>query len=265
MTSLLEQGRHGTPITDIEVIDMHAHIGVRYGVPGDTGPAALVAAMHRTGVAKTIISSSAPVSAANAEQDNADVLEGVRAFPDRLLGYYRPWPTTEAVTQDEAARRIEAGFIGVKLHDSTGVPYSHVSYDAYLVVAHEQCRPVLFHSWGQDIQLSAIRTIARRYPDARLLAAHAGGRNEGDYIALAHDCENVYLDLTLSFSPRGLVERFVNALGAHRIVWGSDTALFSQAQQLGKVLGARISEDDKIAILSTNARGILDRVRASPG
>lgn len=262
MTTLLERGRHGMPLDDLDIVDMHAHIGVRYGVPGDTDAAALVAAMVLTGIAQTIIAPSAPLSAANADRDNEEVLASVRAFPGQLLGYLRPWPVREAVALDEAARRIGAGYAGVKFHDSTGISYDHASYVPYLAVAHEQHRPVLFHTWGQRAQFEAIDTISQCYPNASLIVGHAGSYDEEAYIALARKCGNVYLDLTLSYSPRGLVERFVAALGAHRLVWGSDTALFSQAQQLGKVLGAKIADEDKHSILSLNARRILDRVRA---
>jgi len=260
MTSLLELGRQGKPITDIEIIDMHAHINVRFGVPGDTGPAAIVKAMERTGVAITLITTSSPVSLQDADRENRSVLEGVRAFPGRLLGYLRPWPVAERVPLEEAATQIAEGYVGVKLYTTCHVTYTHPSYDPYLAVAHEQRRPVLFHTWGQETDLDAIRQVARRYPAASLLVAHAGSCNEPEYIQLARDCENVYLDLTLSYSPRGLVARFLEAVGADRVVWGSDTALFSQAQQLGKVLGARIPDEAKIKILSTNARRILDRV-----
>ncbi|MBN2307786.1 MAG: amidohydrolase family protein [Candidatus Hydrogenedentes bacterium] len=260
-TDLLARGRRGDSLAGVGIIDMHAHLHVGWGVPGDTGADAIVASMDRAGIAKTLITPSAPVSAADQRRENDNVLKALRAYPERLMGYIRLWPTAEPVSHAQAEARIAEGFTGVKILSTLGVPFTHPSYEVFVAVANEQRRPVLFHTWGQEAELSGVRELAARYPEASLLAGHAGSANEEAYIELARDCENVYLELTLSFSPRGLVDRFVAAVGAGKVVWGSDTALFSQAQQLGKVFGACISDQEKMQILSGNANGILGRIR----
>jgi predicted TIM-barrel fold metal-dependent hydrolase len=53
----------------------------------------------------------------------------------------------------------------------------------------------------------------------------------------------------------------VASAGADRVVWGSDAAFLSMTQQIGRVLAADIPDPDKVKILSTNARGLLERVR----
>jgi predicted TIM-barrel fold metal-dependent hydrolase len=121
--------------------------------------------------------------------------------------------------------------------------------------------PVLLHTWGIESQLAAVRAVAARYPDASYLAAHAGSANEAAYIRLAAEMPNIYLDPTLSAAPRGLIERLVAGAGADKVVWGSDCCFLSMTQQLGKVLGARISDDDKKKILADNAVQILARIR----
>ena len=82
-----------------------------------------------------------------------------------------------------------------------------------------------------------------------------------EYIAMARDLAIVYLDLTFSRSPRGLVARFVREVGSEKVVWGSDGWFMSNCQQIGKVLGAEIDDQDKERILSLNAPAILERVR----
>jgi predicted TIM-barrel fold metal-dependent hydrolase len=57
------------------------------------------------------------------------------------------------------------------------------------------------------------------------------------------------------------VERGVAAIGADKIVWGSDAYCYGLPQQIGKVLGAKISDADKEKILAGNARRILARRR----
>jgi len=66
------------------------------------------------------------------------------------------------------------------------------------------------------------------------------------YVAMANEHANVYLDLAYSRSPRGLVAELVERVGVAKVVWGSDAYFFNQAQQIGKVLGARIADADKM-------------------
>ncbi len=257
--TLAELGRQGIALSHIDIVDMHAHIDMPFGVPGDTGPAGIVASMDRMGIAATFISTSAPVSAEDARREIAAVLAGAQAYPGRLLAYLRPWPDLPPVTEQEAEQTFAQGFDGLKLYTDRGVTYTHPSYEPYLAVANRRRLPVLFHTWGGERDLGALRELSACFPEASLIAGHAGSCNEADYIALARDCANVTLDLTLSASPRGLVARFVAAVGAEKIVWGSDCALFSQGQQLGKVLGADIAEEEKRLILGGNARRLLAR------
>ncbi len=94
--------------------------------------------------------------------------------------------------------------------------------------------------------------------------AHSGaGLNEKGYIELACEHENIYLELAMSGSTPGLVDRLVAGAGAEKIVWGSDTYFINMAQQVGKVLGARLSEEQKRIVLSENAKRILGRVIAT--
>jgi predicted TIM-barrel fold metal-dependent hydrolase len=168
----------------------------------------------------------------------------MRAFPGRILGYLVVWPLSEDSVKDEVARCLDAGFVGAKLHDLSGFAYTHRSYTPVYEAANERRLPILFHTFGQDHQFAQVGEIAKRYPDATILVAHH---------------PNVFVDTVGSSAPRGLVERAVAAIGADKIVWGSDAYCYGLPQQIGKVLGAKISDEDKVKILSGNARRILAR------
>jgi predicted TIM-barrel fold metal-dependent hydrolase len=100
--------------------------------------------------------------------------------------------------------------------------------------------------------------MARRYPAAIFLLAHTGAGDVTANISLIRECPNVYGDLAYSRSPRGMVRRLVDEVGADRIVWGSDMIFFNIAHQLGKVLGADLTDEGRAKILGGNARRILD-------
>ena len=257
---LAAAARRGEPLTGSEIIDVHAHIGpYAFSIP-DTSAAGIVEGMNRTGIAQVVASTMPRASHPAAMRGNDLVLDAMRAHPGRILGYMFLWPSSAGEVAAEAERCVEAGFSGVKLHNVNGIAYTHPAYEPALAVADEHRMPVLVHTWGQDADFAQCREIAERFPGLRLLTAHTGSSNEEEYCQLALDCPNVYLELAMSLSPRGLVKRLVERVGADQIVWGSDVCFINQAQQLGKVLGADIPDQDKAKILGGNARRILDRV-----
>lgn len=258
--TLLERARAGIPLTDVGIIDMHAHIGrPGFSIPATTADA-IVKVMERTGVAKTVIAPMLPGSQQEAEEANRQILESLEAFPGRILGYMRPWPSSTPVSAREAEKRLDVCFTGIKLHNITGVDYTHPSYAPYLSVANERRMPVLFHSWGQEEEFAQFRALSAAYPDTSLILAHAGSENEEAYITIARESPNIYLDTVFSRGPRGLIERLVHGAGIEKIVWGSDVLFINQAQQLGKLIGTYLTDEEKMRILAGNAKSILGRI-----
>lgn len=256
---LLERVRRGDNLRDLNIIDMHAHIGYySFAIP-DTGLDAMVACMDRSGVAKLVTSHMRCMSG-DCHSGNVEVRKAIKAYPGRILGYLSFWPSDPRSVAAEINKHQDAGFTGLKLHNSNGFPYDHPAYEPAYEFAHARRMPVLFHTWGGEHEFREIRAISQKYPQLALLLAHAGAANEAGYIQIARDCANVYLELALSRSPRGLVARLAEAVGADKVIWGSDVYFFDQAPQLGKVAAARIAEEDKLKILSRNAQHILDRI-----
>ena len=259
MKSLLEAGRSGEAITGLEVIDMHGHLG-RTGYPGpDTPAAGLVETMDRLGIATCAVAHMGCLSH-RVSKGNDLVMEAVRTWPGRILGYATVWPADADTVRAEVMRCLDGGMTGIKLHDANGFAYDEAAYESAYRIAGERGLPVLLHTWGKPEEFEQIGAKAREYPRASFILAHAGCLNEEGYINIAREGENVWLDLCLSSSPRGVVERLVGAVGAEKILWGSDAVFMNVPQQLGKVLGADISEEDKVRLLSTNAKRVLSRI-----
>ena len=260
MRTLLERMREGLPLEGVEIVDMHSHVGrAAFSIPA-TDAESIVKSMDRLGIDITVTTALCPLRAEDEERANKEVLEASRAYPGRILGYLWAYPKTLPPTEDEVDRRVAAGFVGVKFHNVNGIEYTHEAYEPYLAVADRRRMPVLLHTWGQEDDFKQVRELVKRYPNVSVLLAHSGSCQEDDYVHIAKELENVYLELAVSTSPRGLIERFTQAAGAENLVWGSDVAFINQAQQLGKVVGAKIAEDQKRQILGGNARRILDRV-----
>ena len=68
---------------------------------------------------------------------------------------------------------------------------------------------------------------------------------------------NVYLETCSSFRSPGVIERLVMEAGADRVIFGSDTPLMGPRCQIGKILTAKISDQEKRLIIGENACRIL--------
>jgi len=260
MTTLLQRGRRGETLTGLDIIDMHGHLGrYQFAIP-DLSPAGLVAAMDRIGV-RTIVCSHMSCMQGDFRRGNRQVLEAMRAYPGRLKGYVTLWPSDQQQVAAEMHRCLKDGFVGLKLHSINGFPYTDAAYGPALAMADERRMPVLLHTWGGGEVISQVRTLAAEYPEIALLLAHAGADKPGVYVSLAREFESVYLDPCMSAAPRGLIARLVAEAGAEKVVWGSDAVFLNMAQQIGRVLGADIPDQDKSKLLSENAKRLLGRVR----
>jgi uncharacterized protein len=260
MSTLLERARCGESVTGEGIIDMHGHLGrTSFNIP-DTSPDSLVAAMDRVGI-ETVLVSHVRCLSSRPGMGNDVVSEAMRAFPGRILGYTVVLPTSADDVRAEMEKRIADGFIGLKLHNANGIPYDEPNYEPALAIANEHRMPVLFHTWGQAETFRQMRGLAEKFPDASLIMGHAGAENEDEYIKISGEFPNIYLDLTFSAGPRGLARRLVDGAGAERVVFGSDGGFLGITQQVGKVLGARLSEDEQRQILGGNARRILERIQ----
>src|SRR5574340_114985 len=104
MKELLAAGRAGDKLPLPEIIDMHGHLG-RYAfhIP-DVGPESMVAVMDRVGIRRVVCSHM------------------------QTVGSVTVWPWGEAEVRAEVERCLAAGFVGVKVHNSQGFPYTHPSY-----------------------------------------------------------------------------------------------------------------------------------------
>jgi hypothetical protein len=258
MTALLKKARRGETLAGLDIVDMHGHIGrYMFAIP-DLSTAGLVRVMGRIGVSAIVVSHMHCMTG-EAALGNRIVLEAMHAHPGRILGYAAFWPG-DSPGRAEAERAFDDGFAGIKLHNANGFPYTDPDYAAVLGVANERCASVLLHTQAHEKTFEQVRELSKAYPQASLLLAHAGSGDEAGYAKLARECANVYLDVTMSKTPMGLVERLVRDAGVEKVVFGSDAYFINMAQAIGKVLGARISDDEKVAVVSRNARRILGRV-----
>ena len=101
--------------------------------------------------------------------------------------------------------------------------------------------------------------VAPKYPDANFVLGHSGNCPPARRQALdvAKDHPNVYLETCSTFRTPGAIEELVEEGGADRVIFGSDIPLMDPRTQLGKIITADISDEDKRLVIGGNAKRLL--------
>ena len=247
---LIEYGRTGRCLSDVPVLDAHAHIG-RFAVIEGPPLATQVQEMDRIGIDTAIISSVEGIFG-DIVRGNDDVADAAARYPGRFLGYCHVSAQYPELLVPELERCFaNPVFKGIKVYQ-VGTRYDHELFDAVWAFARERGIPVLAHTWGGDV--TGLDRVAERHADVPFLIGHSGsGYTYQAYIDLAKRAPNLYLDLTYSREHTNMIEHFVEQIGVDRLVWGTDAPTFSMSHQIGKVLFARIPDKAKCRILHDTA------------
>lgn len=181
----------------------------------------------------------------------------------RMFVTVNPNYTDHAVAEIE--RCFARGAIGVKLLASRRA--DDPLLDPIAALAAEHGLPILHHIWqhrrrewpSQEISDGAdLARLATRHPRAAFILAHIGGG--GDYMhtfPAIVDCPNIFPDLSGSGVDRGMLDEAIAALGARRLLWGSDLTMCTGLAKLHALEVIGLSSADMAAIRWENAARIF--------
>lgn len=199
--------------------------------------------------------------------------DGIRAINDATIGMVQRCPErvfglaflNPALDSDflvgEIDRCLRSGLSGVKLEYEVNARDARLDPIMETVAARDAF--VLHHSWYKTVQKafqesdpSDIACLAARHPRTRILMAHltAGGMRGVLDIQKHH---NVSIDTSGSQPFSALVEYAVKKLGSERVLFGSDYPVRDFSSQLGRIEGARLTDQERSRILSKNAARML--------
>jgi predicted TIM-barrel fold metal-dependent hydrolase len=185
--------------------------------------------------------------------------------PSRVRMFVTVNPNYTAHALTEIDRCAARGAIGVKLLASRRA--DHPLLEPIADAAASRGFPVLHHIWqhrrrewpSQEISDGAdLARLAERHPTTNFILAHIGGG--GDYMhtfpAIA-DSPNIYPDLSGSGVDRGMVDAAIEALGADRLLWGSDLTMCTGLAKLRSLDAVGLSSSDLANIRWKNAARIF--------
>jgi predicted TIM-barrel fold metal-dependent hydrolase len=255
-------------------VDVHTHIGIG-SAPVEPGYAErYLEDSRRVGIGKIMISrpftGSASTVAGPEEimRANDMVMELVARHPGVVYGYAYLHPGHVEWCGRELARCMACrGMVGIKL-------YNQYLYDDPVVIelvraASLRGAVVLLHQ-GKSIETSVrtqqplisdgthIARLAAAVPQAKLICGHIGGGGDWEWCAKAlAGSPSVFVDTSGSVVDAGMIELASREVGTSRLLFATD---MSVDQGIGKMLGAKIPDQDKRAIFSGNAARLFGEV-----
>jgi hypothetical protein len=194
---------------DHDPVDAHVHAS--HAGPGPFGVQALRTGLASAGIRTAVVS----------WRDNAFIDDLARS----TRGYHAlVWVTPTSPPVPAVRDRLANGHVGLKVHPSDGgFDADDRGLDPYLELAREAGRPVAFHSAPGASDPDRIRRVAERFPDLDVVLYHTYmGPPRGRQRALAHARELSNLWLETSWCSSRFTERAVEAVGADRVLFGSD-------------------------------------------
>ncbi len=195
------------------------------------------------------------------------ILKPLERWPELLLGVMQLNVNDVGVSLDALDRWIKDGpMLGVYFAGSGpgAAACSHPNMIPLVERIAELDGFIMQHTWdvtggktGPEISLPAeLAALAGRFPDQKFICAHAGGEWEKG-IRAVRDVPNILVETSGFDATAGFIEMAVRELGADRIIFGSHLPSRSLGTELGKIIGAEISERDRGLILGKNFRDLL--------
>ncbi len=236
------------------IIDCHAHLWDRSDIPVLVNEAQR---LQIDGVCVSCLSHwdwSAPGNVGKGNELVADAVEDNQG----LWGYIYLDPTRGAEAQDQVdLYASHPAFVGIKIWISC--PANDRRVYPVMETARTKDLIVLAHAWRRGTVLgkgyqtlpSEIGDLASSFPEVPIIMAHIGGQWESGAREV-EDRENVSVDICGSINEAGMVEAAVDHLGADRVLFGSDAPASGYLPNLGKVLSARVTAEERQKILGRN-------------
>jgi len=263
---------------DVQAIDVHGHYGecVRTTFPELTNrfmsadAATVVKRARLANIQWTIVS---PLRGLMPRGDNDAVAgneEAVRvvAETEGLLHWVLIDPTRPKTFEQAEQMLGRPKCVGIKIHPEEHVYPIREHGRAIFEFAAKHRAVVLTHSGEQNSLPEDFVPFADDHPTVRLILAHIGCGWDHDRTHQIRAIQqsrhgNVYADTSsaMSIMPN-LIEWAVAEVGVDRVLFGTDTPLYSASMQRARIDQAELSDDDKRKILRDNAVALLNLPRS---
>lgn len=190
-----------------------------------------------------------------------DFILAEAAGQPRFIGFGTVHAGMENICE-EAQYIIDCGLHGVKMHPDF---QKFDIDDARLFPFYETVEgklPVMYHMGDKRYDYShphRLRHVMELFPKLQTVAAHFGGYSmyETAYEILK-DKDCIFdVSSSLMFMPEGVAERYINAFGAERMVFGTDYPLWDPVTETERFFRLKLTDDQIEQIAHKTAEAFL--------
>jgi predicted TIM-barrel fold metal-dependent hydrolase len=257
-----------------EFLDRDAWFGSLYENPRNKLASAedVVASMSAAGVDRTVVFGFPWRDAKLCAWHNDYLIDSVRRYPDKLIGFACVQPL-DARDAQELARCLDAGLMGLGELGPDGQRFDIQDrrvLEASADVLQHYDRPLLTHASepmghsyagkGQTLPWKLLR-LAQNFPALKMVFAHWGGGLPFYELMpeVGEHLKNVYYDTaaTTYLYRFDIFPVMARLIGAERILWGTDYPLLSQAKMLPRIRQSGLAADELQGVLGGNAARLL--------
>jgi predicted TIM-barrel fold metal-dependent hydrolase len=222
----------------------------------------LIRDMQALGIERSVV---LPIDLPVGAQNSDVVLEACRRHPE-LIPFCSVHPLARGI-DDRLSRYRGGGAKGVKLHpNGQFIAPDHPKTVHLCGRCGVHGLPVLFHCGpvGIEPEPARKRSQVRRYeqaiaehPDTTFILGHSGALQHTEALAFAGRYPNTYFDL--SCLALGGVRDVLEAVPAHRVLYGTDWPFYHQGLTLARVLIATEGDEAlRRAVLHDNAARLFE-------
>ncbi len=246
-------------LNGFKVYDTHTHIGeARHSGTRRTAEQ-LLRSMDAVGVDRAVVIPFPVVEDHRAAHD--EIGRAVKAWPDRFTGAACIYPfIPEDEFRAEARRcREQWGFRALKLQPQYQAlnPLSPRSEFLFETAIENDMTLIVHTGSGAPFALPSLYiSPARRFPDLRIVLAHAGGPTYAlEAVVAAEVCPNVWIELS-SLMPHH-IEAILERVPASRLMAGSDVPS-SARTEMTKIFDLPLSDEETRQVLWRTPRQVFD-------
>ena len=233
----------------------------------------LINSMDEAGVDKAVVCGFPWSDSALCVAGNNYILEGMRRFPERIIGFGCIQPNDGDEAIKEAERCISLGMkgIGELASYGAGIPvYDIDSLQPICEILEKAHLPMMLHTTemvghsypGKSIApLNPIYDFIRAFPGVRIILAHWGG---GFFFyelmpEVAKAAERTWYDTAASpfLYRRKIYSVAVAIVGADKILFGSDYPLIRPGRYMEEMEDSGLGEEERRKILGQNIKNLL--------
>ncbi|MEP7200327.1 MAG: amidohydrolase family protein [Chloroflexota bacterium] len=245
-------------------IDTHAHLGPWHEEIWTHTPAEFIALQTRAGIARTVVTSTAALFGELVYGNEWTIQQAEQH--DHLL----VWLVLNPLRARDSVALLERyashpKVVGVKLHPVLHKYPADIKATFHLLERVAPLRlPVLSHGENESYASpSRLRRLAEAFPSLTIITAHFGAATSGqthEALDAIQDCAsgNLYTDIGTARAIRtGIIAQAVRAIGADKILFGTDSPLYEPLAFPALLAAADISDAEREQIAHQNAERLI--------